>query len=71
MYSISKRQQHNAGADTWRDKDKKQLGCYNQTDEYILLYGTNGPVAPVAQRYHETSDTLGREFGPGKRDFSH
>ena len=27
--------------------------------------------APVAQRYHVTSDTLGREFDPGKRDFSH
>ena len=27
------------------------------------------PVAPVAQRYHVTSDTLGREFDPGKRDF--
>ena len=29
------------------------------------------PVAPVAQRYHVTSDTLGRELDPGKRDFSH
>ena len=29
------------------------------------------PVAPVAQRYHVTSDRLGREFDPGKRDFSH
>ena len=29
------------------------------------------PVAPVAQRYHVTSDTLGLEFDPGKRDFSH
>ena len=29
------------------------------------------PVAPVAQRYHVTSDTLGREFDPGKRDFSY
>ena len=28
-------------------------------------------VAPVAQRYHVTSDTLGREFDPGKWDFSH
>ena len=28
-------------------------------------------VAPVAQRYHVTSDTLGREFDPDKRDFSH
>ena len=28
-------------------------------------------VAPVALRYHVTSDTLGREFDPGKRDFSH
>ena len=24
------------------------------------------PVASVAQRYHVTSDTLGREFDPGK-----
>ena len=31
----------------------------------------HGPVAPVAQRYHVTSDTLGREFDPGKRDFPH
>ena len=23
-------------------------------------------IAPVAQRYHVTSDTLGREFDPGK-----
>ena len=29
----------------------------------------NASVAPVAQRYHVTSDTLGREFDPGKRDF--
>ena len=29
------------------------------------------PVATVAQRYHVTSDTLGREVDPGKRDFSH
>ena len=35
----------------------------------IYIYIT--PVAPVAQRYHVTSDTLGREFDPGKRDFSH
>ena len=28
-------------------------------------------VAPVAQRYHVASDALGREFDPGKRDFSH
>ena len=27
------------------------------------------PVAPVAQRYHVTSDTLGREFDPGKTGF--
>ena len=29
------------------------------------------PVAPVAQRYHVTFDTLGCEFDPGKGDFSH
>ena len=28
-------------------------------------------TTPVAQRCHVTSDTLGREFDPGKRDFSH
>ena len=26
---------------------------------------------PVAQRYHVIYDTLGREFDPGQRDFSH
>ena len=31
----------------------------------------NISVAPVAQRYHVTSDTLGHEFDPGKRDISH
>ena len=36
--------------------------------EVIVLTIT---IAPVAQRYHVTSDTLGREFDPGKRDFSH
>ena len=35
---------------------------------FIILYK---PVAPVAQRYNVTSDTLGREFDPGKRVFSH
>ena len=36
------------------------------------LHGTSElPVAPVAQRYHVTSDALGREFDLGKRDFSH
>ena len=35
------------------------------------VIGSLLPVAPVAQRYHVTSDTLGREFDPGKRDFSH
>ena len=28
-------------------------------------------IFPVAQRCLVTSDTLGREFDPGKRDFSH
>ena len=37
-------------------------------DNIFLLVG---PAAPVAQRYHVTSDTVGREFDPGKRDFSH
>ena len=36
-----------------------------------LVQCTKSPVAPVAQRYHVTSDTLEREFDPGKRDFSH
>ena len=33
---------------------------------YIYIW----PVAPVAQRCHVPSDTLGREFDPGKRDYS-
>ena len=37
----------------------------------LLLSVYHKPVAPVAQRYLVTSDTLGREFDPGKRDFSH
>ena len=37
----------------------------------VMVYVLIRPVAPVAQRYHVTSDTLGREFDPGKRDFSH
>ena len=36
-----------------------------------LFLNRHLPVAPVAQRYHVTSDTLGREFDPVKRDFSH
>ena len=36
---------------------------------YLCMYVL--PVAPVAQRYHVTSDTLGREFDSGKRYFSH
>ena len=37
----------------------------------LLSYKLYFIVAPVAQRYHVTSDTLGREFDPSKRDFSH
>ena len=37
----------------------------------VISMAMQVPVAPVAQRYHVTSDTLGREFDPGKRDFSH
>ena len=37
----------------------------------LYTYINRHMVAPVAQRYHVTSDTLGREFDPGKRDFSH
>ena len=33
--------------------------------------GRTSRSPPVAQKYHVTSDTLGREFDPGKRDFSH
>ena len=47
----------------------------NFLETYEILRGNFGitkmPVAPVAQRYHVTSDTLGREFDSGKRDFSH
>ena len=39
--------------------------------KYSWFYMQRMPVAPVAQRYHVTSDTLGRELDPGKRDFSH
>ena len=34
-------------------------------------YKEKSERTPVAQRYHVTSDTLGREFDPGKRNFSH
>ena len=37
--------------------------------DMILL--TQCYYGPVAQRYLVTLDTLGREFDPGKRDFSH
>ena len=48
-------------------------GCSEGLDafRFFFLKHCLGPVAPVAQRYHVTSDTLGREFDPGKRDFSH
>ena len=42
-----------------------------QKDMYVCMYVCMYVYAPVAQRYHVTSDTLGREFDPGKRDFSH
>ena len=38
-------------------------------DREVDFFFALTPVAPVAQRYHVTSDTLGREFDPGKRDF--
>ena len=41
------------------------------SEPYSYEYLHFNAVAPVAQRYHVTSDTLGREFDPGKRDFSH
>ena len=41
----------------------KILGAFSR------MYRALKPVAPVAQRYHVTSDTLGREFDPAKRDF--
>ena len=46
------------------------INTYIHTYIHIYIH-TYIPVAPVAQRYHVTSDTLGREFDPGKRDFSH
>ena len=48
-------------------KKTKQAAVLLQLIVRIIIL----PVAPVAQRYHVTSDTLGREFDPGKRDFSH
>ena len=41
------------------------------THDLLIVDFFQGPVAPVAQRYLVTSDTLGREFDPVKRDFSH
>ena len=41
--------------------------CHDEAAAIILML----LVASVAQRYHVTSDTLGREFDPGKRDSSH
>ena len=38
---------------------------------YYIGYKYKATGRPVAQRYHVTSDTLGREFDPGRRDFSH
>ena len=43
----------------------------NHKQYALFKHHVQQPVAPVAQRYHVTSDTLGREFDPGKRDFSH
>ena len=34
----------------------------------VITY-SKSMVAPVAQRYHVTSDTLGREFDPGNEIF--
>ena len=48
--------------------------CCAQRQKGVLQYLTRInrlSIAPVAQRYHVTSDTLGREFDPGKRDFPH
>ena len=52
---------HGGGAFLWSAEQSKK----SRTEKKAW------PVAPVAQRYHVTSDTLGREFDPGKRDFSH
>ena len=38
----------------------------------VLLYTCiNLHAGTPSKIYHVTSDTLGREFDPGKRDFSH
>ena len=51
-----------------QEKQRRQNSTSIKYDRNNILLQ---PVAPVAQRYHVTSDTLGREFDPGKRDFSH
>ena len=47
--------------------------CYNNINMISSHLNVFAPVAQpvvaVAQRYRVTSDTLGREFDPGKRDF--
>ena len=53
-------------------RENKQVVSRGQKRMNICYTATiRAAYAPVAQRYHVTSDTLGREFDPGKRDFSH
>ena len=49
----------------------RSMVLYGLREVNFFLFLSQKPVAPVAQRYHVTSDTLGREFDPRKRDFSH
>ena len=49
-------------------QSSSSMYVWSSHTRYKAEYGY--PVAPVAQRYHVTSDTLGREFDAGKRDFS-
>ena len=55
----------------WEENTHTHTHKYTYIHKYINIHiYINEPVAPVAQRYNVTSDTLGREFDPGKRDFS-
>ena len=53
-----------------REAKQNKSNKKNQGSPIKTIIKSHKPVVPVAQRYHVTSDTLGREFDPGKRDFS-
>ena len=66
MIVVTMGQQYNVG-------EKPTAILYTYINHHAQLLGIeyrDFKLAPVAQRYRITSDTLGREFDPGKRDFS-